>query len=59
MRVALSSRLACVLVVGVLIAGCDHKERRNDNPAQEAWTALSAQMATRLAGLRDRLKLLG
>lgn len=59
MRVALSSRLACVLVVGVLIAGCDHKERRNDNPAQEAWTALSAQMATRLAGLRDRQKLLG
>ena len=59
MRVALSSRLLCVLVVGLLIAGCDHKERRDDNPAQDAWAELSGQMARRLSELRDRQKVLG
>jgi len=54
MRAALSSRLVCFLLVGAVLAACDHKERVDQNPAAEAWTELSTSMAARVVALRER-----
>lgn len=45
--------LALVLALGGL-AACDHKERRNDNPAQESAAVADRTMARRVSELRSR-----
>jgi outer membrane protein OmpA-like peptidoglycan-associated protein len=61
MRIAPRFRKAsvsiCALAAALAVAACDHKEKRNDNPAQAAWAEVGNAMPARMSGLRDRQKI--
>lgn len=51
--------LGLIITACCTLAACDLKEKRDTNPAAEAWEELSTSMPARLSALRDRQTILG
>ena len=45
---------ALLALATLAVAGCDHAERTNVDPAREAWTSSSENIRTRVTELRAR-----
>lgn len=48
-----------IILAGCLLAACDLKEKRDDNPAVLAWEELSTSMPARVSSLRQRQVIVG